>query len=176
MIFPIPLLSLWPTSCIIHAHYPLLVSVPGHSGLSPPDDSNWYAERVQLSCPLFQLFLKVFLEGLTHRGERTPAAKAGTPIPSEFWNPQGYARWASWGPQMELAHQKAALVEDGSQRCWEDCGGWVRDQLSVPHWLLAGVVCVHLWKRQSPPSPHCHGMPLPAGGQICSFLQAHLDV
>lgn len=34
MIFPIPLLSLLLVSYIIHAHYPSLVSVPGHSGLS----------------------------------------------------------------------------------------------------------------------------------------------
>lgn len=34
MIFLIPLLSLWLVWYIIHAHHPLLVSVPGHSSLS----------------------------------------------------------------------------------------------------------------------------------------------
>lgn len=52
MIFPIPLLSLLPVSYIIHAHYPSLVSVPGRSGLSPSDDSNWFAVKVKWPCPL----------------------------------------------------------------------------------------------------------------------------
>lgn len=54
MIFPIPLLSLLPAWCIIHAYYPLLVSVPGHSSLLSlflPDDSNWYSVRVKWPCP-----------------------------------------------------------------------------------------------------------------------------
>lgn len=53
MIFPIPLLSLLLVSYIIHAHYPSLVSVPGHSGLSLPstEDSNWYSVRVQWPYP-----------------------------------------------------------------------------------------------------------------------------